>query len=143
MKIKLNFKQIINLKDIDDKDGKAKYFLNIISSWKDKGLTPSKITDKHIFQSSNEFIKDIYIEYQKDFKKVIVRFRRFACTSTRASSNEQRCSFKWQSKIYIFLLMNIKTQILLHIFMDKIIMANIITHFLQEMMTSLFMGGGR
>ena len=33
-------KQIISAKDVDDKRWPAKYFLNIISSWKDKGLTP-------------------------------------------------------------------------------------------------------
>ena len=54
-------KQIISAKDVDDKRWPAKFFLNIISSWKDKGLTPSKITDKHIFQYSNGLIKDIYI----------------------------------------------------------------------------------
>ena len=62
-------KQIISAKDVDDKRWPAKFFLNIISSWKDKGLTPSKITDKHIFQYSNGLIKDIYIEYQERLLK--------------------------------------------------------------------------
>ena len=45
-------KHIISAKTVDDKRWRAKFFLNIISSWKDKGLTPSKITDKHIFPVS-------------------------------------------------------------------------------------------
>ena len=42
-------KQIISAKNVDDKRWPAKFFLNIISSWKDKGLTQVKLQTNIFF----------------------------------------------------------------------------------------------
>ena len=69
-------KQILSFKEIDEKKWPPKFFANIVNSWKDKGLTPSKITDEQIFlaynsygqeiqnQSSQGLIREVYVEYQ-------------------------------------------------------------------------------
>ena len=93
-------KQIINAKNVDDKRWPAKFFLNIISSWKDKGLTPSKITDKHIFQYSNGLIKDIYIEYQERLlKSNCVDFGDLLVHPLELLRMNSDVLSKWQSKI--------------------------------------------
>ena len=93
-------KQIISAKNVDDKRWPAKFFLNIISSWKDKGLTPSKITDKHIFQYSNGLIKDIYIEYQERLlKSNCVDFGDLLVHPLELLRMNSDVLSKWQSKI--------------------------------------------
>ena len=93
-------KQIISAKNVDDKRWPAKFFLNIISSWKDKGLTPSKITDKHIFQYSNGLIKDIYIEYQERLlKSNCVDFGDLLVHPLELLRKNSDVLSKWQSKI--------------------------------------------
>ncbi len=93
-------KQIISAKNVDDKRWPAKYFLNIISSWKDRGLTPSKITDNHIFEHSNGLIKDIYIEYQQRLlKSNCVDFGDLLVHPLELLRMNSDVLLKWQSKI--------------------------------------------
>ena len=105
-------KQILSFKDIDEKKWPPKFFVNIVNSWKDKGLTPSKITDEQIFlayniygqeiqnQSSQALIREVYIEYQNrliqsnlaDFGDLLIHPLELLRTNSDVLNN-------WQSKI--------------------------------------------
>ena len=105
-------KQVLSFKNIDDKKWPPKFFANIVNSWKDKGLTPSKITDEQIFlasniykqetqnQSSHELIREIYVEYQNrliqsnsaDFGDLLIHPLELLRTNSDVLNN-------WQSKI--------------------------------------------
>lgn len=63
-------KQILNEFNIDEKRNPAKQIAGIISSWKDKSLTPEKITAKDIGEFAGGRSKDIYTEYQRRLRSL-------------------------------------------------------------------------
>ena len=105
-------KQILSFKNIDEKKLPPKFFANIISSWKDKGLTPSKISEEQIFLASNIYeqeiqnqnpqglIREVYVEYQNrliqsnssDFGDLLIHPLELLKNNSDVLNN-------WQSKI--------------------------------------------
>ena len=61
-------KQLLVLENIDDKKQTAKIFAHIINGWKDRGLTPDRVTAEHLgWEKSKQALK-IYEQYQERLK---------------------------------------------------------------------------
>ncbi len=63
-------KQILQAENIDDKKQSAKLFVNIINGWKDKALTPEKITEQYLGWDKARTALKIYRIYQERLKIV-------------------------------------------------------------------------
>ncbi len=57
-------KQVIRSQDIDDKRWTPRYMASLIDSWKNKGLTPDKVTHKEAFKFAEGKGGEIYKIYQ-------------------------------------------------------------------------------
>ena len=91
-------KQILSNHNIDEKRLPAKLFLNIINSWKDKGLTPDKISDNLTNSTNNE--KQIYQEYQiKLLQSNCVDFGDLLTQPLELLRTNTDVLDQWQSKI--------------------------------------------
>ena len=93
-------KQILSFLNVDDKRWPAKLFLNMISGWKDKGLTPNKIKDGDTNQSTNNLAKQIYFEYQaKLIQSNCVDFGDLLVHPLELLRTNKDILASWQSKI--------------------------------------------
>ena len=61
-------KQILSFKNIDEKRWPPRMFLNIINQWKDRGITPEKISENDDLSIANKQAKEIYNLYQSKLK---------------------------------------------------------------------------
>ena len=61
-------KQLLQLEKIDDKKQTAKIFLGVISGWKDRGLTPEKVTEEYLGWDKSHQALHIYKLYQERLK---------------------------------------------------------------------------
>jgi DNA helicase-2/ATP-dependent DNA helicase PcrA len=91
-------KQILSNHNIDEKRSPAKLFLNIINSWKDRGLTPDKISDNLTNSINNE--KQIYHDYQiKLMQSNCVDFGDLLIQPLELLRTNKDVLNQWQSKI--------------------------------------------
>lgn len=58
-------KQILAAENLDDKKQTARIFVNIISGWKDRGLTPAQVTDQYLSWEKSKQALRIYQIYQE------------------------------------------------------------------------------
>lgn len=61
-------KQLLELEAIDDKKQTAKLFAQIISGWKDRGLTPDRVTEQYLSWDKSRQALHIYKLYQERLK---------------------------------------------------------------------------
>ena len=58
-------KSVIGEKDVDDKRFPPKQVMAVIQSWKDRGLTPEKVTAAYFDNPASDVIHSIYTSYQQ------------------------------------------------------------------------------
>jgi DNA helicase-2/ATP-dependent DNA helicase PcrA len=63
-------KQLLQMENIEDKKETTKVFLSVISSWKDRGLSPHKVTDGYLGPKNARDILRIYELYQERLRIV-------------------------------------------------------------------------
>lgn len=61
-------KQLLQLEGLDDKKQTSRIFASIISGWKDRGLTPDKITDDYLGWDKSHQALHLYRLYQERLK---------------------------------------------------------------------------
>jgi DNA helicase-2/ATP-dependent DNA helicase PcrA len=61
-------KQVLEAENIDEKRWPARVLISVIQRWKDKGLTPDKVTAGDAGELANGRIRDIYAQYQSRLK---------------------------------------------------------------------------
>jgi DNA helicase II / ATP-dependent DNA helicase PcrA len=61
-------KQLLQLEGLDDKKQTSRIFVSIISGWKDRGLTPDKITDDYLGWDKSHQALHLYRLYQERLK---------------------------------------------------------------------------
>ena len=57
-------KQVLAAENIDDKRWPARVLISVIQRWKDKGLTPGKVSSGDVGELANGRAKEIYAQYQ-------------------------------------------------------------------------------
>jgi len=63
-------KQLLQMENIENKKETTKIFLSVISGWKDRGLTPDKVTDGYLGSTNSKTILRIYELYQERLRVV-------------------------------------------------------------------------
>jgi DNA helicase-2/ATP-dependent DNA helicase PcrA len=63
-------KQLLQIEGLDDKKQTSKIFANIISGWKDRGLTPDKVTEEYLSWDKSHQALHIYKLYQERLKLI-------------------------------------------------------------------------
>ena len=63
-------KQLLQMEGLDDKKQTAKIFANIISGWKDRGLTPEKVTKEYLSWEKSHQALHIYKLYQERLRLI-------------------------------------------------------------------------
>lgn len=58
-------KQLLALENLDDKKQTARIFVSIINGWKDRGLTPTQVTDNYLKWDKSKQALQIYHMYQE------------------------------------------------------------------------------
>lgn len=63
-------KQLLQMEGLDDKKQTAKIFANIISGWKDRGLTPDRVTNEYLNWEKSHQALHIYKLYQERLRLI-------------------------------------------------------------------------